>query len=63
MKNVGSTDRAIRIVAGLGLVGTAIATKMWWLLIGIVPLLTGIFSFCPAYVLFKTNTCGLKKAE
>ena len=43
--NVGGIDRAIRIVAGLPLSG-AIGVWGW---IGIVPIATGLFSFCPLY--------------
>lgn len=52
--NVGNTDRLIRIVVGLiliGLAATGIVGNWGW--IGIVPLITGIFRFCPAYLLFK----------
>lgn len=48
--NVGGTDRAVRIVAGLAIIGAGIAFRSWWGAIGAVPLLTGIFRFCPAYL-------------
>ncbi|HCJ51794.1 MAG TPA: DUF2892 domain-containing protein, partial [Gallionella sp.] len=32
-----------------------------WGYIGIVPLLTGIFKFCPAYTLLGLNTCPMEK--
>ena len=46
--NVGGLDRIARIVAGLVLIGLA-ATGMIgvWGYIGVVPLLTGVFKFCP----------------
>jgi len=56
--NVGNTDRIVRGVIGLALIGFAVATKSWWALIGIVPLATAIFRFCPAYIPFKINTSG-----
>ncbi|MGM0637634.1 MAG: YgaP family membrane protein, partial [Pseudomonadota bacterium] len=31
-----------------------------WGWIGVVPLATGIFNFCPAYKLLGMNTCKLK---
>jgi hypothetical protein len=31
---------------------------MW---IGVVPLLTGLFGFCPLYKLVGLNTCPMKK--
>jgi len=62
--NVGSTDRIIRGVVGLALiVATLTGTIGVWGWIGIVPLATAIFRFCPAYTLFGMNTCPVTKAE
>lgn len=59
--NVGSIDRIIRIVVGLALIGaTLVGAIGLWGLIGIVPLLTGVFSVCPAYSLLRMNTCARK---
>lgn len=52
--NVGNTDRLIRIVVGLVLIGLAASGMVGaWGWIGIILLVTGIFRFCPAYLLFK----------
>lgn len=63
--NVGGVDRILRIVVGAALL-------LWFFLepgagpwhyaklIGIVPLLTGLFSTCPAYSLFGVSTCPIK---
>lgn len=60
--NVGSTDRALRIIVGLVLIGlAATGTVGVWGWIGVMPLLTGIFKFCPAYTLLGMNTCPLEK--
>lgn len=55
--NVGSTDRVIRIVIGLGIAIGGIIFESYWGLIGVVVLATAIFRFCPAYLPFgiKTN--------
>lgn len=60
--NVGNIDRILRIVAGIILI-TLAATDLFkpWGWIGVVPLLTGIFKFCPAYSLLGMNTCPMKK--
>jgi membrane-associated protease RseP (regulator of RpoE activity) len=60
--NVGNIDRVLRIVAGIILI-TLAATGLFtpWGWIGVVPLLTGIFKFCPAYALLGMNTCPMKK--
>lgn len=60
--NVGSIDRVIRILAGLVLIGLALAGQIGiWGWIGVVPLFTGIFKFCPAYALFGMDTCAMDK--
>jgi hypothetical protein len=55
--NVGSVDRIVRYVAGLAILGTGFYLKTWWGLIGILPLLTATFRFCPAYLPFGFSTC------
>jgi DUF2892 family protein len=63
--NLGSIDRAIRIVAGLALLSLVFAldTGARWIgLIGIVPLVTGLFGSCPLYMLFGLTTCPMRHA-
>lgn len=53
--NVGWVDRTIRVAIGLFLIAYAIpigfaATGWNWVgWIGVIPLLTGLFGFCPLY--------------
>lgn len=54
--NVGKTDRMIRIIAGLVIVVLGLVYQSWWGLIGIVPLMTGVIRWCPAYLPFKFST-------
>ncbi|MBC3884447.1 YgaP family membrane protein [Undibacterium griseum] len=58
--NVGSIDRIVRIIVGLALIGWALAGGPLWAWIGIVPLATSLFGFCPLYSILGLNTCGLK---
>ena len=59
--NVGTLDRSLRIAAGLILIALSLAGVIGpWGWIGVVPLATGIFRFCPAYPLLGINTCKLK---
>ena len=56
--NVGGIDKGIRIIIGMVLMVLAAtgAIGLWgWL--GIVPLLTGLFNFCPLYSLLGIKTC------
>ena len=65
-KNVGVADRLIRVVAGFVLLGLffvmADASWRYWTLIGIIPLVTGLFGTCPLYSVFGLSTCPVKRA-
>lgn len=54
--NVGATDRLVRIIAGLIILLLGLIYRNWWGLIGLIPLLTGVFRFCPLYLPFKIST-------
>lgn len=59
--NVGDVDRIIRILLGLGLIVSAWMGVIGpWGWIGVIPLVTGFFSVCPAYLLLGFNTCASK---
>ncbi|MEN8116958.1 MAG: DUF2892 domain-containing protein [Bacteroidota bacterium] len=59
--NVGSVDRLARIIVGLVIAILGVIFDSWWGLIGLVPIATGLFKFCPLYVPLKISTC--KKEE
>lgn len=65
-KNVGSIDRVLRVIIGIGLIafaniGPETGYNIWgW--IGIVPLVTALIGVCPAYSLFGLKTCKVEKA-
>jgi hypothetical protein len=62
-KNIGTIDRALRIVVGLGLIGATLTGHLpVWGWIGVVPLGTALIGWCPAYVPLGLNTCGKDKA-
>lgn len=54
--NVGKTDRILRIIAGLVIALLGVVFSSWWGIIGIIPLVTGLFAICPVYSLFGINT-------
>jgi hypothetical protein len=59
--NVGSIDRVLRVLVGLGLIAWALMGGPVWAWIGILPLGTGLVGFCPAYPLLGISTCATKK--
>ena len=59
-KNLGSIDRILRVVVGLGLISLVfIGPQTPWGWVGLVPLLTALVGFCPAYTLLGLRTCPL----
>jgi len=58
--NVGGIDRILRYLVGLALLGAGLYFKSWWGLVGLLPILTATFRFCPAYLPFGLSTCGTK---
>mgnify|MGYP003347255909 CR=1 FL=1 len=59
--NVGGIDRILRAVVGIALIALAATHVIGvWGYIGVVPLLTALVGFCPAYTLLGLNTCPLK---
>ncbi|MEK0081912.1 DUF2892 domain-containing protein [Benzoatithermus flavus] len=58
-RNVGTIDRVVRIVAGLVLLALALFGGQWWGWLGVVPLVTALAGFCPAYRLLGLSTCPL----
>lgn len=65
-KNVGSIDRIVRIVIGLGLLWYAIfaaPTGYNWIgWIGVIPIVTALIGNCPLYSIIGVSTCPAKRA-
>ncbi len=61
-KNAGTIDRALRVVAGLALIGLAATGNIGvWGYVGVVPLLTGAIGYCPLYSILGFNSCPLER--
>jgi len=57
-KNLGTLDRILRTILGLGLIVWGVTTHNWLGAIGAVPLLTALIGFCPAYCPLHFSTAG-----
>ncbi|HWS40844.1 MAG TPA: DUF2892 domain-containing protein [Arenimonas sp.] len=58
--NVGKLDRIFRMVLGLSLLTWGFINQNWLGAVGIIPLFTAFFSWCPAYIPFGISTCKSK---
>jgi len=61
-KNIGSVDRIIRVILGLGLVWLAVYWKCWiCAVVAAGLLLTAAIGWCGLYQLLGISTCKIKK--
>lgn len=58
--NIGKTERIVRALVGIAVIGVGVYFKSWWGALGIIPLFTAATAWCPLYVPFGINTCEKK---
>lgn len=58
--NVGKTDRVVRLLVSVVLIGLGLYFSSWWGAIGIIPLFTAAVGWCPLYAPFGLSTCSSK---
>jgi hypothetical protein len=63
-RNEGTLDRAVRVIAGLGILSLVfVGPQTPWGWLGLVPLATGIVGICPAYSLLGIRTCPAPRGQ
>jgi len=61
-KNEGKIDRTLRIIVGAALISLVfVGPETPWGWVGLLPLITGVVGYCPAYSLLGINTNGVKE--
>jgi hypothetical protein len=61
-RNIGGTERVVRVVVGAGILALAfVGPASAWGYLGLVPLLTGLVGWCPPYALLGINTCSVRE--
>ncbi len=61
--NIGTVDKLIRIIIGIGMILTGIILKNVNGLIGIIPLVTGICGYSPTYSALRISTRKIELSE
>jgi hypothetical protein len=60
--NEGNLDRVLRVAGGLAILSLAfVGPKTAWAYLGVIPMITGLVGFCPAYALFGIRTCKVRE--
>lgn len=69
-KNIGNTDRFVRVIFGIILLilfmSKAIKDDLWnWIILGVssILIITSFATFCPLYAVLGKNTCEVKKKK
>lgn len=60
-RNVGKTDKIIRIAIGAIIATLGIVYQSWWGLLAIIPFATAFLGFCGLYTVCGANTCSTKE--
>ena len=61
--NESMPDRLIRVIVGIVVIALVfVGPKPPWGWLGLVPLITGLVGWCPAYTLLGIRTCPLRKS-
>jgi cadmium resistance protein CadD (predicted permease) len=62
--NIGNLDRYARIAVGIALLALVfVGPQTLWGLVGLIPLVTGLSRFCPAYSIAGVDTCRAGKCH
>ncbi|MHB8708235.1 MAG: YgaP family membrane protein [Desulfuromonadales bacterium] len=60
-----TTERVVRVIVGLAVLSLLVlleGTERYWGLLGLIPIATAIFRYCPISHLLKIDTCKIKHA-
>ena len=55
-KNIGSLDKTIRLVVGVLIIVAGVLNESLLGIIGLIPIVTALISWCPLYTILKINT-------
>lgn len=62
-RNIGSLDRMIRLVVGVVLLALVfVGPQTPWGYLGLIPIVTALFGFCPLYAALGMNTDHSQRA-
>jgi len=61
--NIGTSDRVFRMLLGVVVILIGVIAESWWGLIGLLPIMTAVTSFCGLYALLGISTCKVKATQ
>jgi len=54
--NVGTLDKTIRLYLGTLIMLIGLGNESWWGLLGLIPIVTGLYKWCFAYSILNVDT-------
>ena len=61
--NVGGIDQILRFVLGVVICTIVVIYNNSWVLVGLIPLVTGTMSWCPLYNLVGLSSLKISESE
>ncbi len=61
--NVGTLDKTIRLYLGTLIMLIGLGNESWWGLLGLIPIVTGLYKWCFAYSILNMDTVKDAKGE
>ena len=61
MKNMGNTEKIIRLAVGAIIIGFGFYNKNWWGILGVLPILSAVTGYCFLSPLFSKFCCRSDK--
>ena len=58
--NMGTLDRSIRGIVGTAVILTGLYFQSWWGVLGVLPLGSSLFAWCPVYIPFGISSCSIE---
>ena len=56
-QNVGTADKAVRVILGAAIIALGVHYDSWWGALGAIPIVTAALSWCPLYSIIGVKTC------
>lgn len=57
---MGTLDRSIRGIVGSAVILTGLYYQSWWGVLGVLPLSSSLFAWCPVYIPFGISSCKIE---
>ncbi len=62
-RNMGNTDRIVRLVLGVAVIAAGLIFQSWLGALGLILIGTSLIGWCPLYLPFGISTCAVRNPK